>query len=76
MICDPAVNCRSVLFGLCVGGTALSIPLPRLFAEKDRQGAARVLHFPPHTGKKPLTFLPVCGILFIQLAVHNRMGAL
>ena len=28
MICDPAVNYRSVLFGLYVGETALSVPLP------------------------------------------------
>ena len=42
MICDPAANCRSVLFCLCVGGTALSVPLPDFLQKKTakaRQGS-------------------------------------
>ena len=42
MICDPAVNCRSVLFCLCVGGTAPSAPLPDFLQKKTakaRQGS-------------------------------------
>ena len=42
MICDPAVICRSVFFGLCVGGTAPSVPLPDFLQKKTakaRQGS-------------------------------------
>ena len=42
MICDPAVNCRSVLFGLRVGGTAPPAPLPDFLQKKTakaRQGS-------------------------------------
>ena len=34
MICDSAVNCRSVVFRLCVWGTALSVSLPDFLQKK------------------------------------------
>ena len=42
MICVSAVNCRSVLFCLCVGGTAPSVPLSDFLQKKTakaRQGS-------------------------------------
>ena len=42
MICDPAVSCRSVLFGLYVWETAPSVPLPDFLQKKTakaRQGS-------------------------------------
>ena len=42
MICDHAVICRSVFFGLCVGGAAPSVPLPDFLPKKTakaRQGS-------------------------------------
>ena len=41
MICDSAVNCHSVLFCLCVGGTAVSVPLPDFLQKKTAKARQR-----------------------------------
>ena len=75
MICDSAVICRSVFFGLCVGELHFLLSCPT-FCRKRPPRRGKGPAFPATAAKKPLTFLPVCGILFVWLVKHNRLGTL
>ena len=75
MICDSAVICRSVLFGLCVGGTALSVPLPDFLQKKTakaRQGSC----ISRRSCEKALDLFAGVRYTFMWLVVHNCLGVL